>query len=349
MIGIPFSIMQVIFVLLLSGSFFKIVTSSSNQYCATINASGALGHVSMEISNGVAQYMFNLDVNSLDTPSLTCDYSKGLTFHIHSYWNNADTFTSVAYPTCSSTITGLHYDPNFACSSKSQQSSTGCKSLNRYFPHYNYTCNSTVFNQQGQYSLCEVGDLTGKFGSVYPTSSTNLQFSISTPWTDYLPPYAYDFDRADLTSNMWSSIVFHCKSPSAYLLCAKLSMTDLQSCSSDFAQISSLNSGSSSSDSGSNGQYSAGSLAAGILVSMFSFFFIGMGTLYLLQSQQGLFLVHGLIQPNLQPPSKSPSQVITKKGDEDSNVVKSSLHDSSPQPPPPQQSPEDIERQSTFM
>ncbi len=341
-----FILFQFLLVILL-GNYNLLTKAGSdngvNKYCATIDTSGALGHVSIEISNGVAYYMLNLDINSLSTPSLTCDYNEGLTFHIHSYWTTSDTTTtSVAYPTCASSITGLHYDPNFACSPKSQQSSTGCKSLNRYYPHHNYTCNSTVFNGQGQYSLCEVGDLTGKFGVIYPKTTANFQFTTPVPWTDYLPPYPYNFDRADLVSNMWSSIVFHCRSPSAYLLCAKLSTTELSSCNADFSSISSYSS--NNNDDGSGGEYSPGSLAAGILVSMFSFFFIGMGTLYLLQSKQGMFLVEG--------PKHHPTQ---QSRDSESHTVQSGLHTSiaaDPEVAKPNVQAVDnntIERQSTFM
>lgn len=345
-----FALLPGIFLIFLGSLNICTVSASADgihQYCATIQASGALGHVSMEISNGVAQYLFNLDVNSLTTSGLTCDYAKGLSFHVHSYWNTGASTSSVAYPTCASSITGLHYDPNFACSSKSQQASTGCVSLNRYSPHYNYTCNSTVFSEQGQYSLCEVGDLTGKFGTIYPKSSSNLQFAITSPWTDPVPPYPYNFDRADLASNMWSSIVFHCKSPSAYLLCAKLSSTDLQSCASDFDVISAYNN--PNDDDGSDGQYSSGSLAAGILVSMFSFFFIGMGTLYLLQSRHGVLLVE------YSPSQSAPKQPSVVQPSTSMSVVKSELHSSAvdPESQPSHANPvpfdDGIERQSTFM
>jgi len=57
--------------------------------------------------------------------------------------------------------------------------------------------------------MCEVGDLSGKNGVLNPISTDGTVFSLPL-FTDNLPAYAFNYNRADLNSLTWMSIVFHC-------------------------------------------------------------------------------------------------------------------------------------------
>ncbi len=106
----------------------------------------------MQISNGQALYSYDLNLNNFSLAS-TCPLSSGgLKYHIHSYWTNTSVTSSAGSVFCGSTYTGGHYDPNFGCSSSSQESSTSCSSLNRTSAKgYTYTCNTTIY-YDGDYS-----------------------------------------------------------------------------------------------------------------------------------------------------------------------------------------------------
>jgi hypothetical protein len=250
-------------------AFFSAIAASatSQKYCATITseeAAGASGYVALQVEEGVATYSFNLDLNDF-TPTTSCDYSLGLSYHIHSYWHNNNN-ASAANSYCLASYTGGHYDPNLACSVYSQSSSTLCKDLNRYYPHYNYSCNSTNY-AAGEYSKCEIGDISGKNGIVYPTSSTNLKFTISD-FMDYLPPYNFNYNRTDLNSLPWTSFIFHCAQNNDRLVCGKLSTTDLSACSAYYPECS-------SSSSNRKGKFSVGAVAAAAIVPSVVLFAVG--------------------------------------------------------------------------
>ena len=210
---------------------------SFTQYCGSIRPSetgGAVGYVALQIAEGVAKYAFTLDLSNFQ-PSQPCNYNEGLNFHIHSYWTNT-LQNSSSNANCGSSFTGGHYDPNFACSSSSQSYSTSCTALGRVSPTYTYSCNSTNY-VAGKYSMCEVGDISGKHGVVIPNKqniSTLIEFN------DFLPAYEYNFERADTTSLVWTSFVFHCKSPNIRIICTKFSTTDLEPCRSSFENFNKL-------------------------------------------------------------------------------------------------------------
>ena len=217
---------------------------SSSEYCATISgeeASGASGYVALKVGDGSAQYAFDLDLSDFST---TCDLTNGLTYHVHSFWNNGTTVSS-ADDFCGSSYTGGHYDPNFACSGSSQSASDQCVSINRTASQgYTYSCSTSNYDL-GRYSFCEVGDISGKVGTAFPTNSDGTKFSLGY-FEDFLPVYAANYDFQDDTSLMWISWVFHCAETGARLVCAKFSTDDLSSCKSK------LNSSKFSSSSGSS-------------------------------------------------------------------------------------------------
>lgn len=247
-------------------------SAAGEQFCAEIQpqeADGASGYVALEILDGVATYSFDLNMNNFKN-STPCNLDDGLKFHIHSYWNT-NTNLSAANSFCGSGYTGGHYDPNFACSTSSQSYSTQCTTLGRIPPVYTYSCNTTNY-AKSKYSFCEIGDISGKHGTVFPASSTNLQYSLSN-FLDYLPPYTYNYLRQDATSLMWASFVFHCAQNSNRLTCAKFSTTNLAPCASAFA---SMPSAVSSSGGSSGGSYSSSDIAISVIVPAVVLFAVGL-------------------------------------------------------------------------
>ena len=185
---------------------------SYTQYCAEFHASssgGMTGYFGMSItpSTGTATYAFDMDTSSFDWDG--CDYTQGLSYHIHSYWTDASV-TSGYTSSCGSSYTGGHYDPFFACGSASQNSDD-CTAMNQLVAgerySYTYICNSTAYSS-GQFSACEVGDLSGKFGIANVVDNNTL--TSSGPWSDPIGPTTYSYAQASASSNQWQSIVFHC-------------------------------------------------------------------------------------------------------------------------------------------
>lgn len=199
----------------------------------------------MAIEDGVAKYNFKLDLSQFTSFGSCPIASVGLKYHIHATWNNGSDSSSFGSSGCRSAITGGHYDPYIACSTASQYFTTECVDLGRVpASGYTYSCTPSLYNN-GNYSFCEVGDLSGKFGSINDTG-TSLVYESGT-LTDYFPPlisnYKYDMTNAD----MWSSIVFHCGNAAApRLLCADFSMTTTDACADAFSSFSSDSDDSSS-------------------------------------------------------------------------------------------------------
>jgi hypothetical protein len=140
--------------------------STTQQYCASFSSgqtSGASGYFAMQISNGQAKYAYDIDLSSFGLATGTCPATLaagGLNYHIHTYWNNATALSASGSKYCGASVTGGHYDPYLACNSVSQNIGTSCLQLNRTSTRgYTYTCNSTLYGA-GDYSECEVGDLS---------------------------------------------------------------------------------------------------------------------------------------------------------------------------------------------
>jgi hypothetical protein len=226
---------------------------ASKSYCATFDAdttSGSVGSFSMEISEGVASYRFYLDLTNFKTE---CILSSGLGYHIHSYWVNTTTQSS-ANAFCGKSLTGNHFDPNLACSTASQSSGSGglCAAISRTSPDYTYSCSNTNY-QKGDYSMCEVGDLSGKFGKALESSTDGTAiFSQQDILSDYVPAYDFNYlTTSDPTSIQWASMVFHCadgtSNNGARLVCAKFLLEDSSSDSSCGSAPSTSSSGGSNS------------------------------------------------------------------------------------------------------
>lgn len=204
-------------------------SSTYQRYCGSITpeeAVGANGYVALQIKEGVASYSFDLDLNKFISAK-TCDYSKGLTYHVHSYWNGNSNNSAANYY-CGPPYAGGHYDPNLACSIYSESIATSCVSLGRVYPFYRYDCIPSLYSV-GDYSRCEVGDVSGKQGIAYPASDSDLRFTLSL-FEDFQPPYIFNYAHQSTNSLPWTSFIFHCADTNDRLVCAKFSSSDLTSC-----------------------------------------------------------------------------------------------------------------------
>lgn len=200
-----------------------------NYYCADVRVveaktlkKHATGKFSMIINSGHATYSFRVNLSGVTN----CDFNQYPTvaYHIHSFSVSGP--KNKATPSCANA--GEHYDPNLACSEKSEAHLTLCGDLNRTAKDgYNYHCVSIppVFYYNIPTGRCEVGDLSGKFGRVAVSADGVVQSADCL--VDLLPPYAYNFRNptANITEG-WASIVFHCGDPPATrIACGDFCMT----------------------------------------------------------------------------------------------------------------------------
>lgn len=128
---------------------------SYQQYCATFNpnqADNATGYFALEINNGVGIYQFEVDLTHFESLGSCSLSNSGLNWYIYSSWANTSAAASAGSSYCNSNYTGGHYDPNYACSTSSQNSNSLCNQLQRTSSNgYVYTCNPTVYGS-GNYS-----------------------------------------------------------------------------------------------------------------------------------------------------------------------------------------------------
>jgi len=217
-------------------------TSAVNsRYCALITsqeASGATGWYNLQIdSNGQGSHSLELDLSGFTSLPGTCDLSAGLTYHIHSFWDDSTGKLSGANAECGLAYTGNHYDPYLACGPNTEET-TACTALGRTatsVPPYTYPCSSTQY-AAGQYEYCEVGDTSGKFGKLFQVNG-KFSASVADPSPALIPAYA----TASQLAHQWVSLVVHCGS--SRILCAKyLPVSSSASCGTYSAASSSDNS-----------------------------------------------------------------------------------------------------------
>jgi hypothetical protein len=138
-----------------------------------------------------------------------------MTDHFHSYWTDTE---RVSTTTCATA--GGHYDPFLACGTSSEDKAGLCVSLNRTVDQgYTYGCSSTNY-ASGHHALCEVGDISGKFGRMMPDSADSRIFKGQL--TDPNPPMDANFGTSDLVAKPWASVVVHCPADNARLICTQL-------------------------------------------------------------------------------------------------------------------------------
>jgi hypothetical protein len=202
--------------ILLASSEASVSNLPNMRYCSHINLNtgdGAEGWFAMEIdqATSTAKYKFEIDFSAYTG---TCNVSKGVKYHIHSSWASPE---GASTSQCGAVDTGAHYDPTFACGPASAYADSNCVSLQRTATFgYEYNCSSSQF-MAGNFPICELGDLSGKFGYAQPI---NLVMS-SGVLKDPLGPYVIDYNAK------WLSIVWHCMdSNDDRFLCARLKADD---------------------------------------------------------------------------------------------------------------------------
>jgi len=212
---------------------------AQRKYCAVLDpsaSSGASGYFGMVIDSvtGQATYGWNIDFNKFTPPAAPVSVVGGLPWHIHSYWNNMGGKSSGDITTCVAGNTGGHYDPNLACGTASQSATTLCSTLGRTVSNgYTYSCTANNY-QKGQFGLCEVGDLSGKFGKLtYPPPNNVATRTGSNIYSDPSAAYVEDYLVANAghtptpTPNgmnitlPWSSVVWHASNGPERVLCAQ--------------------------------------------------------------------------------------------------------------------------------
>jgi len=185
------------------------------------DVTGVSGQFNLKIKKeNHASYQWSINANNFVSPN-TCDLSAGLSYHIHSFWNN-NYKDSAIFSDCGGPNLGGHYDPFLACSGATS-SVAECAALGRRSD--DYSCDTTKY-LNGEYQFCEVGDLSGKFGKMMPNSAVDLTFE-GEEILDYFGPLKanydvnYDAPEEGITKS-WVSIVFHCASDGSRQFCAKL-------------------------------------------------------------------------------------------------------------------------------
>ncbi len=100
---------------------------------------------------------------------------------------------------------GDHYDPFLACSASSQDKTTLCPALSRTSPSYIYNCHPNTFST-GNWSACELGDISGKFGHMSAVAAGGKIFTGSAG-SDPMPPLLFNYNHSSTLSHPWNSVV----------------------------------------------------------------------------------------------------------------------------------------------
>jgi hypothetical protein len=172
---------------------------------------GVTGYFETKYSSGQAVYKYEIDLSKFVT---SCDLSQGLSYHFHTYWTDAKFGASTT--TCADT--GGHYDPFLACGPSSEDKASLCPLLNRTSTSgYTYGCSPSTYSS-GHHSLCEVGDLSGKFGKMMPDDPVKPAMFTGTH-IDPMPPLIANYESGDMISKQWASLVIHCPVDNSRILC----------------------------------------------------------------------------------------------------------------------------------
>lgn len=190
---------------------------------------GVSGYFDLDIGTNSAVYSWSFDVSDLVS---ACSPEEGLYMHVHSDWDGFAPDVTSSSTSCGGA--GGHYDPTLACASASSMTYE-CDLLNRTVnAGYSYACNPTGFAAGLQYQ-CEVGDIAGKLGALVPDSGTDYHV-YSGSLLDPFPPSAINFgdsSASDGIATAWQSLVLHCPSTGARLLCAQFTRSTCSDSSSD--------------------------------------------------------------------------------------------------------------------
>lgn len=145
-----------------------------------------------------------------------------LNYHLHTFWGNEDDYSTTS---CGPTVTGGHYDPFKGCGGASAQTDAACIEALRLKDDYGNRCSDfgdMIYDEEGVLK-CEVGDLSGKYGSIHVNHEGKAFESVIN---DPLPARNGDYDPDGEINDpsKFASIVFHDGSPR--VLCGKLELLD---------------------------------------------------------------------------------------------------------------------------
>jgi len=144
--------------------------------------------------------------------------TDGLDYYIYDSWTYGDFIDRVGSNACSASYTGGHYDPYLACGPYSGNqycetySTDYCvESSSAYDSDNVYTCDSTVYDSNPY--ACEVGDWTGKYGTLSVGSNNLTYLNTGSFW---------EVTSANVQGK---AIVFHCANSGARAFCAPFDTT----------------------------------------------------------------------------------------------------------------------------
>jgi hypothetical protein len=192
------------------GRFKDVSVATATATFSSVDANSNIdGSVTIENN----KIVIDLDLFSETGVSTAC-IGDGLKYHIHEKWTHSDDEARVGGSLCNSTFTGGHFDPYAACGSATGNDYCSDCSVpaSSYVDEYSgtYTCNTVDFGANP--FVCEVGDLSGKYGTLSPDSNDLISGEFSSQYAE--------LRGTDLSGK---SIVFHCNDGSR-IFCAPFSV-----------------------------------------------------------------------------------------------------------------------------
>uniref|UniRef100_A0A0G4FES4 Superoxide dismutase copper/zinc binding domain-containing protein n=1 Tax=Chromera velia CCMP2878 TaxID=1169474 RepID=A0A0G4FES4_9ALVE len=203
------------------------------KYVAQFDEPEVTGHFNMWLDDDSLSYAFQIEVDQ--SAFSTCSKlftTGGLSYHIHSIWENIDDASSLD---CGSDNTAGHWDPLYACGPASSQLKLEDDSVNTEC--VNYVDGDSVMDvsdkympMQGDEDSAEAGDLSAVNGKVFSNQvgvfsayHTNT-YPTGLTLKDVNQQYLADLEVP--TQPAWASVVFHCGEGGARLFCAKLDLKE---------------------------------------------------------------------------------------------------------------------------
>jgi hypothetical protein len=202
---------------LLLTSFMYVHTrrTYNKQYHAIL---GEYGFFELEISGDERSMSWKSTLKNIDMLETTLVGVEivSLNYHLHQQWTTPDADFGIG-TACAPAVTGLHYDPFFGCGPASAVPAATCDAMGK--PVASYACTPAVY-ANGEYSKCEVGDLSAKYGPMRVLDEGDASVSVGLdPYPALKAHYEAERTRA-VSAEQFASIVFH--NGSTRVLCGKL-------------------------------------------------------------------------------------------------------------------------------